>query len=320
MNEFCAKSRKLKLKKVLNARILKYYSVLGDEPIMTDKRVLKTNWKAVRSDIKEEEQLIKEKFGLSVRVYGSGGQGYGLLGGCLNRNMYRPEVVYSDEDRIDARKIWHGEGRRTRLLRRQVHEYWTFLIILERLSDEEQSADEEILYQPTERAHNQFPAFRTHKGSLFVEPRLIQFKRDYTPKKFEKQFEQVEASGSLNATPSFLLTDPTVKKISWGKRSWNIEDTPNENANEKRWNDFSGSVRHIIECRDKDPSEEDLSQSLYRSFAYKSPILLIVQGQFNENLRKKFKENVSKLDSEVKIVENFKIGSRDKCKDLLSFL
>lgn len=290
--------------------------------MMTESRNSKMSWRTIRRHVKEEEKVIRERFGLSLRVYGSGEQGYGLLGSCLNRNMYRPEIVYSGEDKIKASEIWQGDGRRTRLLKKQVHEYWTFLIIAEMLLEDNHSVDDRILYRSTEGAHSQSPTLRTHKGSLFVEPRLVQFKEYSTPSRLKRQFKRFDGSVSYDAFPSFLLADPTIERIPWGKRSWAIENTGNEKGGEEMWQEFSENVRYIyiIECKYRKLTEKDLLQALCTSSIYKSPLLLTVQGRMDKSVSTMFKEHVSELDSEVKIIENFRVGRRDDCKDLLSFL
>jgi len=81
-------------------------------------------WSKIRSCILEEEKRIKNDHNLEIRVFWNARKGYRLLGECLY------EGEYYKMGRYTAEEIWNGNTQRSKILRRQIHEYWTFLCLV----------------------------------------------------------------------------------------------------------------------------------------------------------------------------------------------
>ena len=76
----------------------------------------------------------------------------------------------------------------------------------------------------------------------------------------------------------------------------------------------------IIECKWRTPTRKDLNQILWYSLAYKKPIIFIIQAEIREKMRKKFEKDIEKLETDIHIIENFRVGDRDSSIEKLAFL
>ncbi|KXB02931.1 hypothetical protein AKJ45_03075 [candidate division MSBL1 archaeon SCGC-AAA261F19] len=254
------------------------------------------DWKEIRSQIREEEHKIKGEFGISIEAYGSGSQGYELLADCLNRNRY----WIGNE--VNAEEVWIGGwgGKRARLLRKQVHEYWTFLMMVEKLTVGYEFTDEKssFNYQPTRGNRRQYPILRTPRGSLFVEPCLTGYRGEPILSEWADRLNLLKEPQSRNVRPDFLLTSFHTERIPWGVWLWGSGGLADEDVHEEMWEDFSAEAECIIECKERTPTERDLSQVLWYSLAYGKPLLLLVQERLGGAIMERFTEDTKKLDNE----------------------
>jgi hypothetical protein len=273
-------------------------------------------WQDVRKKIKGEEERIKEEYGLTIEVYGSGSQGYELLSDCLNRNKY-----WIEDKEAKAEEIWEGKGKRAKILRKQVHEYWTFLMLVEKLAYgyKIEEREKKFSYQPTRNKDVQrYPKLATPKGTIFIEPCLTGYNRESILSNWGNRLHYLKKLKSKNVRPDFILTSPDTKEIPWGALTFG--HLLRNGLTEEKWKTFSNKVKYIIECKPYEPTENDLSQTLWYSLGYKRPLLLIIGERMSNSIRENFEEDIKKLDHEIKIIEEFRIGERKQCSKKIDFL
>lgn len=275
------------------------------------------SWNQIRNVIKKEEDRIEESLGISLQAYGSGSQGYELLADCINDNSY-----WMEDGKKPAEEIWYENSRRSRILEKQVHEYWTFMMLVEALvSGKVYEGDETFFYQPTQGNRRQRPIIGMPRGYLFVEPCLTGYDDQAIRHRYKERLNFLTELKSRNVRPDMMLTDLDTKKIPWGAWIWvSAGLVDREPAQERDWERFSDGVKYIIECKDRKPRRKDLSQTLWYALAYRKPLLFIIQGQLDARTRRGFQKDINELETKVRVIEGFKIGKRDSCQEKLRFL
>jgi len=271
------------------------------------------DWEQVYVALKEENERIRKTFGIRIEIYGSGRQGYEVLSNCINDGVYWYRGDFSIKE-IPAPEIWNGNKRLSQILRKQIHEYWTFMIMLENLLyGYKYEGVEHFIYQPTRGNDSQSPILRTPRGSLFVEPCLTRYKEEEILSIWGNKLHYLQKPSSLPIRPDFLLTKFGTIDIPWGAWTWRY-------IGEEVWEEFSTNVKYIIECKWRTPTSKDLNQILWYSLAYKKPIIFIIQEEMREKMKEKFQKDIEKLETDIHIIENFKVGYRESCISKLTIL
>lgn len=271
-------------------------------------------WIAVRSAIKEQEQHIQTTYGLPVQVYGSGSQGYELLASCLNRGEYR-----IGGDTVPASHIWTNSGQRSHTLRKQVHEYWTFLTVTECLLDGHRyEGDRGVTYQPTQGDRRQSPTLPTPDGTVFVEPCLTGYDESPILNRWNQRLDYLTEKDTRNVRPDLLIAEPGVEEIPWGVWLFHSGGLADEKQHEAQWQAFRDNVRWIIECKHTTPHPRDLSQTLWYALAYEAPVALLLQEQVNPEVKQPFETDAAQLNTTVRLVDGYETGDRAVCASFIS--
>lgn len=262
------------------------------------------NWERAKEYILKEQGGIKREFGLEIKVYGSGSQGYLKLDDFLNE----------------------GEGDLTKTIKKQMYEYWAFLILINVLSyGYKLKEDEKISYQASRGRDDQHPKIITPRGGVFIEPYLPTYDDEKIMNDHEKYVQLLKRLSSKHIKPDFIITKNDCDSIPWGAWTW-IGDWKGEDGLKKGEMDFrrfSDNIKYIIECKEGSPTEKDLAQVLWYSLAYNVPTILIVQDKLNNSYKNVFEKDLEYcrgIGNEIKIIEDFKIGNAHECINKLGFL
>jgi len=268
-----------------------------------------TEWSKVRSCILEEEKRIRNDHNLEIRVYGTGSQGYRLLRDCLYQEYYQM-------GRYTAEEIWNGNTQRSKILRKQIHEYWTFLCIVRALmTNLKLKEPKTVFYQPC-RSKVQKSAVTTPNGDIFVEPALLPYDRDeileeYGDIPYLKKYET-----RINIVPDFVILKRD--KIPWAAHKgikWIYEIS--KEAKEayikfsKMWKELAKDAL-IIECKEEKLAKGDITQILWYRFGYDCKVLLIAQ----EKVKNEEKELLNQCG--IDVIEDFRICDSEKCFNALA--
>jgi hypothetical protein len=128
---------------------------------------------------------------------------------------------------------------------------------------------------------------------------------------------------SRHVRPDFLITNFHTEKIPWGVWLWRSAGLADEEKFYKEWESFSPQVKFIVECKEGNPTEKDLSQALWYSLAYKKPLILVLQGEIDKEIEGVFREDlerIKELGQNIEVIENFKIGRKRECMEKIDFL
>lgn len=288
------------------------------------------NWEEARRTIKEEEKNIEVEIGLKIRVYGSGSQGYNKLSDFLNEAFCSSchESSYLRYNPI--RNIWECRScgsvileKLTRTIRKQMHEYWTFLILTRVLTKGYKFKGQKTLfYQPTRGRDSQHPSLVTPRGAIFIEPCLSGYNEKEIVNRYANKMNFLEETESRHVRPDLLITN-THAEIPWGVWLWHAGGLADEKEFYRQWVNFSPEVKFIVECKEETPTDKDLSQALWYSLAYRKPVLFILQEKIDQEKESLFGENMERIresGQSIKLVENFKIGHKRECMEKVEFL
>lgn len=260
------------------------------------------DWSKVNREIIEEEKSVASELGITIKVYGSGSQGYDRL----------YEYLYGTE------------GKLTKTIKKQLHEYWTFLIFIGKLRRGFTFIDSKTYsYQPARGNDSQYPVFGTPRGAIFVEPCLTGYKENKILDEYKGKLNFLSKAKSRHVRPDFLITDLNCKKIPWGCWLWHSAGLADEEEFYREWENFSPQVKFIVECKEDNPTEKDLSQALWYSLAYKKPLILVLQGEIDKEKEGVFREDIEQikeLGQNIEVIENFKIGRKRECMEKIEFL
>lgn len=258
------------------------------------------DWSEVDREIIEEEKSVADELGINIKVYGSGSQGYDRL----------YEYLYGTK------------GKLTKTVRKELYEYWVFLIFIRKLIGEFRFQGKETFsYQPTRGNDSQYPIVKTPRGSIFVEPCLTGYNENKILEEYKGKLNFLSKTTSRHVRPDFLITNFHTEKIPWGVWLWHSAGLADEEKFYKEWERFSPQVKFIVECKEDNLKDNDLSQALWYCLAYKKPLILVLQGEIEkEGVFREDIERIKELGQNIEVIENFKIGRKRECMEKIDFL
>ncbi len=275
------------------------------------------DWNCVRYCILGKERELKILYNIDVKI-----TGYELLQDCIYYDEYQNQM---------ASTLWNGHGNRSKTLRRQIYEYWTFLNILEiLLANSRQNRKFTVFYEPSSGGKRQNPIITMDNISIFVEPSLLPCSKKQILQKLQDHIrnqrilDEIKAvlkqKSRLHNTPDFLISN--VNYLPWGAlrifgvfNDKVIEKTYEESEKWKEWWNYWNNIKNyslIIECKNENLAINDLIQILWYRFCYDCEVILISQQRVNQAYKDIFEScNVYVLD-QCKICEKICFDSLTK--------
>lgn len=234
----------------------------------------------------------------------------------------------------------------------RIFEYWTFLILLEVLLEESvrkvifsfpikgdqreekvvyfaYGGEKTILYDPNRGGYpTQYPTCVINNYTIWFEPslpRYISAKRSYSKPDFMimkgRHEEMFYFSGAFSKD--------VIKMLHWRDINSNSEKIDIREEEElmkikfkkkerQKFNKIRDDILLLIECKDGNVTAKDMEQVEQYCAKYRVPTVLLCQHEIPIYLKAELEQGkIGLYSSDIIIRENFKIGNRDTCKEII---